>query len=232
MAKTFEDLKGKSVEEDIEEAQTKYACTVVTLLPYAIMETKPHMIPFTFNIPAADPNAGFNVFHVEEGNHFIPNPFDDKINYRQVTSPAEMARSLVEDYSGALIALGEGAGPGLFWVEGRWTIEGIKRKFAKKLAEAQAKQERWFYNLVTMADADWEKNHNILAVSDLQRHAARYLNIKKAWVDPIPTEANTCPFCKSVVDPTSIKCYNCKEVINPAAYKAMQERMGTAGAVV
>tara|TARA_R110000868_G_scaffold16913_7_gene74963 strand:- start:264 stop:944 length:681 start_codon:yes stop_codon:yes gene_type:complete len=225
MAKTFEEIKGVT-DAEVEEAQTKYGCTVVSLLPYSLLETKPHMIPFTFMIPAADPNYGFSVLHVEEGLHFIPNPFDEKMNYRQVTSPHEMARSIVEDYSGALIALGEGAGPGLFWVEGKHTLESIKKRYAKKLAEAQVKQERWFMNLVNMADADWEKNHNILTVSDVQRHAARYLNIKKAWVDPIPTEANTCPYCKSVVDPTSIKCFNCKEIINVEAYKAMQAKMG------
>lgn len=205
--------------------QTKYACTVVSLLPYDIMETKPHMIPFTFHIPAANPKVGFSVTHVEEGLHFIPNPFDEKNNYRQVTPPSEMARGIVDDYINALIATDEGAGPGLFWVEGRMEPEEIIQFHKDKLAEAKVRQDNWFRNLVLMADADWQKNKNILAVSDLQRHAARYLNLKKEWIDPIPTVENTCPYCKSVIDPTSIKCFNCKEVVNVEAYKAMQSKM-------
>jgi hypothetical protein len=204
----------------------KYACTVVSLLPYAIRETKPHMIPFTFDIPAADPKIGFSILHVEEGLHFVPNPFEETHNFRVTTSPNEMARSIVEDYCGAHIGLDEDAGPGMFYVEGRLSVEDVLRHCGTELKRATERQNRWFSNLINIADADWHKNKNILAVSDLQRHAARSLNVKREWVDPIPTEFNTCPYCKAVVDPTSIKCQNCKEIINPEAYKALQAKLG------
>ena len=221
--KSMEELIRPEVES---RKPTKYACTVVSLLPYEITETKPHMIPFTFVIAEADPKVGFSLTYVEEASHVIPNPFDDKHNYKQHTPPNEVARSLVEDYAGALIGISSDAKPGMFWVEGRVTAEEVKKTYAEELATAQKLQKNWFKNLIRIADADWEKTHNVLAASDIQRHAARSLNEKRPWVDSIKTEENTCPYCKVIVDSAAIKCHNCKEVINIEAYKAMQAKLG------
>lgn len=203
--------------------QKRWACTVVSLLPYLPpKEQKPHIIPSVFQIPAADPEYGFGLLYVGEGLHFIPNVFDEKNNHRVITSPAEMARSIVEDFVSGQLGLEEGAAPGLFWLEGQYTEKEIIRDFAEELAEAKQKQTRWFKNLVFMADADWVRSKNILAVSDLQRHAAKALGVTKEWVDMKAVETAKCKWCSTAVQPDTIKCPNCHEVVNEVLYKEMK----------
>jgi len=213
-----------SVEFDKEEEQPihvrKFACTVVSLVPLPIEEDKPGILPSTFKIEAAE-KGDFSILHVEEGIHYIPHVFDNT-SIKQTTTPQEMARSIVEDYASSHIGIGEFAGPGIFWVEGRLTKLEVKKHHAKKLAAAELRQTNWFHNLIAMADADWQRNKNMLAVSDLQRAAARCLGIQKDWLVATKAEETiSCPFCKTAIAPDSIKCFNCKEVVNQKKYEEM-----------
>ena len=213
------------VDTEEEHKPKKYACTVVSLLPIPLHEEKPHILPFVFKIPAAGVE-GISILHVEEGISYIPNPLIEEgrpgSTITQITMPSDMAKSIVDDYRSAHIALSEDAEPGIFWVEGRWEIEEVKRKFKKQIHDCSVKQKNWFRNLVAMADTDWQKNKNMLAVSDLQRHAARALGIKKDWVDPIDFETIRCQWCKASISPEAVKCTACGEIVNADAYRAMK----------
>jgi len=205
--------------------ERKYACTVVNLIPRELFEEKPHMLPATFKVPAA-PSGGISVFHVEEGIHYVPNPIIDEgkpgSSFKITTSAEEMARSICEDYVTAQIALDEGAQPGIFWVRGRLGVKEVMEIHKDKVEEYRVKQKAWFLNLVAMADADWRKNHNMLAVSDLQRMAARELNINKEWVDFNPEIPVMCPACQTALKPEAVVCFNCKFIVKPEEFKKMQ----------
>lgn len=204
---------------------SEYMCTVVSLIPMELNEEKPHMLPSVFNIPAAKQDD-ISILHVKEGIHYIANPLIDEgkpgSSFKQITIPAEMARSICEDYKIANIGLGLNAEPGLFWVPGKYTAAQIKKEFPKRIATAREKQNNWFRNLVAQADADWQKNHNMLAVSDLQRHAARQLGIQKDWVELRVQETKPCPYCTVPVPPNAIKCPNCHEVVDKEAYASLK----------
>lgn len=210
-------------------ARQKYACTVVSLLPYSLDEEKPHMLPSTFKVPAAK-YGDIAILHVEEGIHYIPNPVIDEgkpgSSFKTITPPAEMARSIVEDYVGAMICLGEEAKPGLFWVEGRLTREEVLRYYFTEVKEAERMQINWFKRLIAMADADFTKNKNKMAVSDLQKIAARCLNYRAEWIDFTGELAKNCPYCTSIVAFDAIKCPSCNEVINRERYEAMKKQIG------
>lgn len=207
-------------------ARPEYACTVVNLLPYSLAEPKPMMLPSMYFIPAAKgevPGLGY----VKEGIHFIPNPLIDEGKpgsvIRQVTSPAEMARSICEDYCIAHIALGEDAKPGLFWVEGKLLYPGIQKHYPKELAKARQQQRNWFANLINMADTDWQKNRNMLAVSDLQRMAASKMGVDREWVKWIEPDSHMkCKFCQSTISVDSVICAICRQVVNQVKFKEMQ----------
>lgn len=206
-----------------------YMCTVVSLLPYALIEDKPMMLPNTFAIPAASIDGKrLGILHVGEGVHYIPNPLMDEgkpgSSIRQVTIPSEMARSICEDYNCAHVALGEDASPGLFWVPGKLTEKQIHQFHSKRLASVRQRQKNWFHNLCIMADADWEKNHDMRAVSDLQRLAARSLGVNKAWVEFKMEEMALCPYCHSRVSPEASICSNCREIINPSKHAALKKQ--------
>lgn len=212
---TFADKKDSNLEDQV---KTGYVCTIVNLVPKEINEHKPHLLPSTYNIPAA-PKDGFSVSYIGQSIHYIPDPFDEKRSYRQTTTPMEMARSLVDDWKYANIALGENAEPGLFWIEGRHTHKEVSLKFEGLLNRAKQLQLNWYKNLIAMADGDWKKNHNMLAVSDLQKMAAQALGYEAEWlIDTILPDLIICPYCKAKIDPDSVKCYNCKEIVNQKKY--------------
>lgn len=216
-----------SVIEDKPLALRKFACTVVNLLPKEIFEEKPMLLPGSFHIPAAV-WGDIALLHIEESLHYVPNPLIDDgkpgSSIRQITPAHEMARSLCEDYNCAHVATADNAGPSLFWVEGRLTKDEVKKYYLKEIDNARVKVTQWFRNLCAMADADWQKNRNMLAVSDLQRMAAKTLNIKRDWIEFIAEETIKCVFCTFAVPPNAIVCPNCRQVLNPIEFKKLGGR--------
>jgi hypothetical protein len=224
MSPTDTDVLRDDVEDNEEEAP-QYMCTVVSLLPFELNEDKPHMLPSTWKIPAAsEDGARLGILHVSEAYHYVPNPLIEEgkpgSSIRQVTTPAEMARSICEDYNSAHVALTENGGPALFWVAGKLKQADIEKFHKKKLEAARKKMKNWFMSLCIMADSDWERNHDMRAVSDLQRAAARHLGLNKEWVEFRVEEMTRCPYCQTPVSPEASICANCKEVINTAKYGA------------
>jgi hypothetical protein len=201
-----------------------YACTVVNLLPRDILEEKPHMLPGAYLIPAAKWGS-VAILHVEEAIHYVPNPLIDDgkpgSSIKQITPPREVARSLCEDYNCAHVATGDTAGPSLFWVEGRLTANEIKQYHKDKLEKARASVKAWFHNLCAMADADFTKNRNMMAVSDLQRMAARALGITREWVEFQIQETISCKFCTTSIPPLAIVCPNCRQVLNQGEFNKL-----------
>ena len=110
-------------------------------------------------------------------------------------------------------------------VEGRLTKAEVKKHYARKINETSEAQNHWFHALAALADADWQRNHNMLSVSDLQRMAAQHLGIQKDWVSFTMHETEPCPFCKFALAPGAIKCINCKEIVDQKAYdKLIKEK--------
>lgn len=225
----------EAVESEEEDTQvTEYCCTVVSLLPFELKEDKPMMLPSTFTVPAASEDGHkLGILHVKEGIHYIPNPLIDEgkpgSSIKQITTPAEMARSICEDYNNAHVALDEDAAPGLFWVPGKLSQKDIEKFYKKKLESNRKRQKNWFYNLCMMADSDWEKNHDMRAVSDLQRAAARSLGLNKEWVEFRYEPMVKCPYCNSNVSPEASICGSCKEIINKDKYEATKMSFNPSG---
>lgn len=225
-----DDIESVDEIDEIDEpvVQHDYCCTVVSLLPYKLQEEKPHMLPSTFTVPAASIDGHkLGILHVKEGIHYIPNPLIDEgkpgSTIKQTTTPGEMARSICEDYNNAHVALSEDAQPGLFWVPGKLTQKDVEKFHGKRLTHIRRRQKNWFHNLCVMADADWQKNHDMRAVSDLQRIAAKALGINREWVEFKMEEMTKCPYCNSSVSPEASVCSNCKEVINKEKYNVTKQ---------
>jgi hypothetical protein len=203
----------------------RFTCTVVSMLPFPLLEDKPHMLPSCFAVPAAKGDK-LGLLYVGEGYHYIPNPLIDEgkpgSSIKQTTMPDEMARSIVDDYASAQVSLAENAGPGIFWVVGRLTQKEIVEGYPELLVKYADMQRNWFRNLCALADADWNKNHNMLAVSDLQRVAAKALGITKDWVDFHVEEHIKCPMCQIPVVPEAVVCSGCRFILKPEKYNKEQ----------
>lgn len=208
-------------------------CTLVTVLPFALTEEKPGLIPGYYYIPPA-PKNDFSILVIKDGYHNVLIPLsDDKAPPMRVTDTCDqIADSLINDYTNACLAVnyepepdGSIATPGLFWLEGALAKPEILAKHQIKLTQANKNTKCWFTRLVKMADDDWAKYHQHRSISDLQRHACSFLNIQREWNFDVQTSSNIlCWACKAMLHPAAIICGSCKAVINIEEYEKNKAR--------
>jgi hypothetical protein len=224
------DLDFLKLNQQLEAQKNQYYCsTVVNLIPRTFVEEKPQLLPSVYFIPPADEKTGVaGIAHVSEAIYYIPNPLveADKPNasFKQYTPPHEVARSLVEDIITASLATGDGAIPGLFHVPGMHDFAAIKKNFPNEYKRSYDQNINWYRNLAAMADTDWNKYHNLLAISDLQRIAGRALNLNKEWIDFKQQEQDRCPMCQSFVNRDAVFCPSCTYILKPEIIEANKDR--------
>lgn len=189
-------------------------CTVVSLMPYAIEETKPGVIPGVFLIPAAkDRTPG--ILHIDDGHSNLY--MGEGKTFPIKHGAEEIAKALINDYWTAQLESSEDARPALFWVYGKLSAVEVMAKHKKELQEAKTRQNKWFMNLVRKADDDWAVSKQHRMISDLQRNAAIALGLKnKEWVQGAEIqEFIKCVFCSTMVEASAAICHNCKNIVNP-----------------
>ena len=113
---------------------------------------------------------------------------------------------------------GEGSFHGVFVAEGTEPTE-------KELSEARTKLEAFQRRLVEAADLEWERSHNPMFITDLERRAARELKLDKPWLyDPKPMEE--CPACGEKIRLGVAVCRSCRAILD--AEKAAKFGLGPA----
>ena len=132
------------------------------------------------------------------------------ISAREVAD--DLARELNNDS-------GEGSFHGVFVSAGPEPTED-------ELLDAQRRLDEFHRKLVAAADLEWERSHNPMFVTDLDRRAARELKLDKPWLyDPKPHEE--CPACAEKIKPGVAVCRSCGAILNRA--KAAQFGLVPAG---
>lgn len=191
--------------------------TIVSLVPFDIHENKP-VFPGDFFIPGAREND-FEILVVDNATSFKYID-ENRGTIKLLVESEELAKAIVEDYENSQVARHDGLGPGIFFVPGEYTKDGIRLKFKAELKVARDKQNKWFESLIRLADDDWEKTRQHRAISDLQRYAAKALNLERPWL--IEPKMSKCPACKVTVEEGAIICSNCHAVLDKEAYEKMQ----------
>lgn len=143
-------------------------------------------------------------------------------------SSLQVADSIVKDYCNGLLACNMGdCMPGLFYIPGDNSVERIKTEFQGLLIKAKVVQDKWFQELVKMADVDWARtNGNPLSISDLSRIAVQELQLKdKAWMRDFNTlEMKNCQFCGHLIRPAFPLCPNCNKVVNQELFDKLNSQ--------
>lgn len=198
--------------------------TLVSIVPFPIVEFKPGIYPGFFEIPPCKSEIpeilviSDSVYHVEiDENRTIT-----------VKCPSEdIAKSIVDDYivSNLAYSVDEDAAPGFMYKSGEFDLPTVMIKFSGEINELKKRQLRWFGKLVEMADDDWERSRQHKFISDMQRHAAKALKLDRPWL--IVPQPNTltilkCPACQSIIPPEAIVCANCRCILNMEKYKTLQ----------
>jgi hypothetical protein len=134
----------------------------------------------------------------------------------------EIAEDLVREINGDS---GEGSYHGVFVAAGP---EPTK----EELADARKKLDEFHRRLVEAADLEWERSHNMMFITDLERRAARELGLEKPWLyDPKPMA--DCPACGEKIRPGVAVCRTCGAILDreKAAKFGLAEREEKSGEV-
>jgi hypothetical protein len=117
------------------------------------------------------------------------------------------AREIAEDIAREINGdSGEGSFHGVFVAAGEGPTEG-------ELGDARRRLEEFHRRLVAAADLEWERSHNPMFITDLERRAARQLGLDKPWLyDPKPLA--DCPVCAEKIKPGVAVCRSCGAILD------------------
>jgi hypothetical protein len=117
------------------------------------------------------------------------------------------AREIAEDIAREINSdSGEGSYHGVFVAAG-------PEPTPLELSEARKKLDEFHRRLVAAADLEWERTHNPMFITDLERRAARELKLEKPWLyDPKP--ATECPACAERIKPGVAVCKACGAILD------------------
>lgn len=208
--------------------------TIVNLMPFDIVETKPGQFPSLYVFKKAE-KGDLTVTVIGEAHFQELVPYGDAKTPPRVVEilSAKVAKSIVDDHIAANLAIsyeliespyGDAqALPGIFWLEGSWDKDSVKKNHSSVIKLKEYGMKKWFGNLVKIGDDDWKRygRHNV--ISDLQRSACTYLGLERPWnFDPIESEVKLCPACATTVSPFAAICQNCRCIVNQEKYAKLQ----------
>lgn len=210
---------------EVKDLNPEIVATIVSIIPCRIEANNPTIHPGNFIIPASQDSIP-SILHVKEAGHDVYMGCERNPRYMRIKLPPyEVARGIIEQFVGSVIATQDNAQPGIFYVPGKYESNEIEVRFPEELMKAKVQQKNWFLELVKMADDDWQKsNHRHSAISNLQRDAATFLGFKREWVDAIKSNPELlnlvpCKFCTFIINKAAIVCPNCKNILDKEKFE-------------
>ena len=189
-------------------------CTIISIFPKEIDETKHTIEPGKFHIPAGTLESPSIL--VVGGSSWWKDIDVDQPMLEIPVSSIQIAESVIKDYCNGMLGCNMGdAMPGLFFILGEHNVMEIKMNYKKKLEETNIKQNNWYKILVRLADSLWSRTGgNPLAIWEEMRLAARSLNFNdKPWLKDFQTaELVRCKSCGSLKNPEYPVCATCKSI--------------------
>ena len=175
-------------------------------------------------IPAA-PLNDFVTVYIKDNSYALY--LDNERGNRIIPEPVSIfAEAVVNDFIISQIEIDapSNAFPGIFWLYNHLSRDQIKKEHTTKLANAIENQTRWFQRLVRRADSDWQMFHQHNVIADVQRLAARYLNLEREWVHALADMGNDrCPACSSVLmSPPPVVCPTCQCILDSERYSKLK----------
>jgi hypothetical protein len=139
--------------------------------------------------------------------------FGDKRTMDVRISAREVAEDLAREINGDS---GDGSFHGVFVAAGPAPTDAELADARRRLVEFQQK-------LVASADLEWERSHNHMFITDLERRAARQLGLEKPWLYDARPMAD-CPVCAEKIKPGVAVCKSCGAILDRE--KAAQYGLG------
>jgi hypothetical protein len=127
----------------------------------------------------------------------------DKRIMEYTITAREIAEDIVREINGDS---GEGSYHGVFVAAGNRPTES-------ELADARRRLADFHRRLVAAADLEWERTHNHMFITDLERRAARELGLEKPWLYDSKPMAE-CPVCAERIKPGVAVCRSCGAILD------------------
>jgi hypothetical protein len=138
----------------------------------------------------------------------------DKREYEFPITAREIADDIAREINSDA---GEGSDFGVFVCAG-------ERPTEDEIAAARERMEAFYKRIVVQADQEWERAHNAMTISDVQRRGARWLKLEREWFYE-PQRQAECPACGERIRPGVAVCRTCGAVLDKA--KAAQFGLAT-----
>jgi hypothetical protein len=196
--------------------QIKDESTIFSIVPFAMKEHKPGVLPGYFEIDACrndtEPQrivVGPSLWIVTVARQTV-----------RISQPShEIARSIVQDFLDGQLFIDEDARPGICWLQGNIKTEDfVKRPEFKIIRESQRK---WYILIVKKTEEDWLRYHNYKVVTDQARFAVRALGLETPeWmsIEEVGLKFSKCPACSTMNDPANAICSNCSCVLDKTKF--------------
>lgn len=215
--------------------------TVISLCPIEIKSNFPHTIPAYVTMPPGSiDNPSLCVMTDGEVSQYVGLQVNAKnpwITYP--VSAVDMAKNFVEDFKRSAPWAKPQYHPGVFFVEGKPdSVEKLDRyelrytfdtdfvaKFPEQFKEAKDKQYEWFKVLCGEADRSFAKRSNHAEITNVQRYAAKVLNLDRPWAKEIkPEHFIQCIFCRQMIEPEAIICLHCNQIVDQERFDEIKSR--------
>lgn len=150
--------------------------------------------------------GSYTTLTVKDTFSWLRNLHTDGTSYYQGPIPATVvAENLVQRWTQGLVGTKDGLGPGIMIIEGAVPT-------SEEIADATARQEAYFRNLVYEGDECFTKEGGI-NITDLHRVAAEWMGLNdRPWIKPLTSAAlmpGGCPACKEPVKDGAVICKHC-----------------------
>ena len=206
-------------------ANTEDICTVISVLPLRLNESKP-LVPSTYVIEAVkDVNKDVSTLVIRRGQFTVY--IDESRPALTIPETSDIiAGSICRDFKVASSHFEPSiAEPGLFFVRGGYdNIEVLASKEIRPdLMHARELQQNWFKRLVAAGDDDWSRYHMRRMISDLQRVACKCLGLSRPWdidIEVLTSARTNCKYCRAEIHPEAIICMHCRGILDMERYKS------------
>jgi len=188
--------------------------TIISIYPREITETKVTIEPGVFNIK---PGSYENPALLVVGPSSWWREIDEEQPLLEIpVGSIQIADSVVKDFCNGLLAyVVDISSPGLAYVAGEHSVQGIRKNFLHVLDKLNTIQRQWYIELVNLTSSLWAmSNGNPRVVSGDARLAASELAMQNLdWMENFEAmEMARCLACGQLRNPKFPVCMHCHNV--------------------
>jgi hypothetical protein len=183
--------------------QAQSSTDTVTLVNISTQKWPPRQRTYfgSLEVRSPEPGEAFAITPIR-GCMGVMDLGDKRIMEFRITA-REIADDIAREINGDS---GEGSFHGVFVAAGDSPTDA-------ELEEARRRLDEFHRRLVAAADLEWERSHNPMFITDLERRAARELRLEKPWLyDPKPLA--DCPVCAEKIKPGVAVCRSCGAILD------------------